>query len=101
MCKRSEKKGYKVIIFDPKIKNFNLINGNKIDVIFNALHGRDGEDGVAQSYFEYLNIPYTHSGVLSSYNAMNKIISKEIFIRNKIKTLKYFQLAPLILIKTR
>ena len=35
------------------------------------------EDGVAQSYFEYLRIPYTHSGVLSSYNSMNKIISKE------------------------
>ena len=87
-----KKKGYKVIIFDPKIKNINLINGNKIDVIFNALHGRDGEDGVAQSYFEYLNIPYTHSGVVSSYNAMNKIISKEIFIRNKIKTPKYFSI---------
>ena len=85
-----KKKGYKVSIFDPKIKHFNLINRNKIDVIFNALHGRDGEDGVAQTYFEYLNIPYTHSGVISSYNAMNKIISKEIFIQNKIKTPKYF-----------
>ena len=82
-------KGYKVSTFDPKIKNFNLINKKKTDVIFNALHGRDGEDGVAQNYFEYLKIPYTHSGVISSYNAMNKIISKEIFIRNKIKTPKY------------
>ena len=41
------------------------------DVIFNALHGKDGEDGVAQSYFEYLRIPYTHSGIISSCNAMN------------------------------
>ena len=49
-------KGYKVSTFDPKTKNFNLINRKKIDVIFNALHGRDGEDGVAQSYFEYLKI---------------------------------------------
>ena len=88
-----KKKGYKVIIFDPKIKNFNLINRNKVDVIFNALHGRDGEDGVAQTYFEYLNIPYTHSGVISSYNAMNKIISKEIFIKNKIKTPKYLSIS--------
>ena len=87
-----KKKGYKVSIFDPKIKHFNLINRNKIDVIFNALHGRDGEDGVAQTYFEYLNIPYTHSGVISSYNAMNKIISKEIFIQNKIKTPKYLSI---------
>ena len=83
-------KGYKVSTFDPKFKNLNLINKNKVDVIFNALHGKDGEDGIAQSYFEYLKIPYTHSGVISSYNAMNKIISKEIFIKNKIKTPKFF-----------
>ena len=61
-------------------------------MIFNALHGRDGEDGVAQSYFEYLRIPYTHSGVISSFNAMNKIISKKIFIKNKIKTPKFFSI---------
>ena len=85
-----KKKGYKVSTFDPKTKNFNLISKKKTDVIFNALHGRDGEDGVAQSYFEYLKIPYTHSGVISSYNAMNKVLSKEIFIKNKIKTPKYF-----------
>ena len=87
--KALKKKGYKVSSFDPKIKNFNLINKTKIDVIFNALHGRDGEDGIAQSYFEYLKIPYTHSGVISSFNAMNKIISKEMFIKNNIKTPKF------------
>ena len=87
--KALKKKGYKVSSFDPKIKNFNLINKKKIDVIFNALHGRDGEDGIAQSYFEYLKIPYTHSGVISSFNAMNKIISKKIFIQNNIKTPKF------------
>ena len=85
-----KKKGYYVSIFDPKLKNFNLINKKNTDVIFNALHGKDGEDGVAQSYFEYLRIPYTHSGVISSYNSMNKIISKEIFIKEKIRTPKYF-----------
>ena len=90
--KALRKKGYKVSTFDPKLKNFNLINKKATDVIFNALHGRDGEDGIAQSYFEYLKIPYTHSGVISSYNAMNKIISKEIFIKNKILTPKYFSI---------
>ena len=74
--KALKKKGYKISTFDPKFKNFNLINGQKIDVIFNALHGRDGEDGIAQSYFEYLKIPYTHSGVISSFNAIKKSISK-------------------------
>ncbi len=86
------KKKYNVTTFDPKFKNFNLIDKKKIDVIFNALHGRDGEDGIAQSYFEYLRVPYTHSGVISSFNAMNKIISKEIFIKNNILTPKYFSL---------
>ena len=69
-----------------------MINRQKFDAIFNALHGKDGEDGVAQSYFEYLRIPYTHSGVIASFNAMNKIISKEIFINNKILTPKFFTL---------
>lgn len=90
--KALKKKKYHVLKFDPKYMNFNLINQLKIDVIFNALHGKNGEDGVAQSYFECLRIPYTHSGIISSYNAMNKIISKEIFIKNKILTPKYFEL---------
>ncbi len=97
--KALQNKGYKVTKFDPKTKNFNLINIRNTDVIFNALHGRDGEDGVAQSYFEYLRIPYTHSGVISSHNAMNKIISKEIFVKNKIKTPKFFSLKKIELNK--
>ena len=88
--KALKKNGYSVSTFDPKKKNYGLIDRKKIDVIFNALHGKYGEDGVAQSYFEYLKIPYTHSGVISSYNAMNKIISKEIFKKNKIKSPQYF-----------
>jgi D-alanine-D-alanine ligase len=87
--KALKKKKYNVSTFDPKFKNLNLINKRHTDVIFNALHGKNGEDGIAQSYFEYLKIPYTHSGVISSYNSMNKIISKEIFIKNKIKTPKF------------
>ena len=92
-CIKALKKiGYKVSSFDPKKKALNLIDKSKADVIFNALHGKEGEDGIAQSYFEYLRIPYTHSGVISSYNAMNKVISKEIFKKNKIKSPNYFVL---------
>ena len=87
-----KKKKYLVSSLDPKYKNLNLIDRNKIDVIFNALHGKDGEDGVCQTYFEYLRIPYTHSGVVTSYNAMNKLISKKIFLKNKILTPIYFSL---------
>ncbi len=81
--------GYKVEIFDPRKKSFFEIIKNKSNIIFNALHGEEGEDGYAQSFFEYSKIPYTHSGVLSSMNAMNKLTSKKIFIKNKIKTPTY------------
>ena len=95
-CIKVLKKKYIVSKFDPKFKNFNLIDKRKIDVIFNALHGKNGEDGIAQTYFEYLKIPYTHSGVISSYNAMNKIISKKIFIKSKILTPKYLILKKMV-----
>ena len=49
------------------------------DVVFNALHGRLGEDGCVQGVLEWLQIPYTHSGVLASALAMDKQRSKEVF----------------------
>jgi len=49
------------------------------DIIFNALHGRYGEDGRVQGLFEWLELPYTHSGVQASALAMNKDIAKRIF----------------------
>lgn len=49
------------------------------DLIFNALHGVGGEDGIVQSIFEMLGIPYTHSGVLASALAMHKPTAKAIF----------------------
>ena len=52
------------------------------DVVFNALHGRWGEDGCVQGILEWLHIPYTHSGVLASALAMDKQRSKEVYRRN-------------------
>ena len=49
------------------------------DVVFNALHGRWGEDGCVQGILEWLRIPYTHSGVLASALAMDKTRSKSVF----------------------
>jgi len=54
------------------------VNGD-VSVVFNALHGRYGEDGCVQGLCELLKIPYTHSGVLSSALAMNKVVSKQMF----------------------
>ena len=85
-----KKIGYRVLKFDPKYLSLNKIKKYKADVIFNALHGKDGEDGRVQSFFEYFRIPYTHSGVLSSMIAMNKYFSKQLFIKNKVRTPNYF-----------
>ena len=52
-----------------------VIKSKNPDVIFNALHGKYGEDGTIQSMFEYIKIPYTHSGVLTSIIAMDKYFS--------------------------
>jgi D-alanine-D-alanine ligase len=49
------------------------------DVVFNALHGKWGEDGTVQGVLETLQIPYTHSGVLASALAMNKPKAKQLF----------------------
>ena len=51
----------------------------KPDVVFNALHGRWGEDGCVQGLLEWMQIPYTHSGVMSSSIAMDKEKSKEAY----------------------
>jgi D-alanine-D-alanine ligase len=85
---------YKIISFDPAKEHLSKIKQykKKIHLIFNALHGRDGEDGVVQSYFEYFKIPYTHSGIMSSMNSMDKIVSKKIFKKNNLLTANYIPL---------
>ncbi|MGR3544454.1 MAG: D-alanine--D-alanine ligase [Paracoccus sp. (in: a-proteobacteria)] len=55
------------------------LNGLRPDVVFNALHGRWGEDGCAQGVLEWLDLPYTHSGVLASALAMDKTRAKDAF----------------------
>jgi len=85
------KRKYHVKICEPNgdlIRNLRLF---KPDVVFNALHGRYGEDGYVQSLLESEKIKYTHSGVLSSSIAIDKEISKNIFIKNNILTPKYFK----------
>mgnify|MGYP001364205659 CR=1 FL=1 len=74
--------GYKVIEIDADKKLLSNLSRVKPDVIFNALHGRWGEDGIVQGCFEWLEIPYTHSGVLASALAMNKQKAREVFQRN-------------------
>jgi D-alanine-D-alanine ligase len=51
------------------------------DAVFNALHGRGGEDGTVQAVLDFLQIPYTHSGVLASSVAMDKPMAKAVFAK--------------------
>ena len=85
-----KKKGYKIKISEPDENLFRNLRNFKPDIVFNALHGQFGEDGYIQSVLEKFKIPYTHSGVIASSIAMDKEISKKIFIKNKINTPKFF-----------
>ena len=90
VAKELNKAGYSVKIVEPTSGLISAIKSYKPSVIFNALHGQFGEDGYIQTILESTGIPYTHSGVISSAIAMDKILSKKIFIKNKISTPKYF-----------
>jgi len=83
------KKEYICKILDPKNGLIKEIRKFKPYVIFNALHGRYGEDGYIQLILENEKIKYTHSGVEASSICINKIISKNLFIKNKIPTPKF------------
>ena len=86
------KQGYKVINMDAKGHFVEKLKKINPDVVFNALHGKFGEDGFIQSILEHLKIPYTHSGVLSSSLAMDKLLSRHIFEKNNLKVPKYLVL---------
>jgi len=86
-----KKKNYKAIICEPDGNLTNIIKKFKPDVVFNALHGSFGEDGYIQTILENEKVKYTHSGVLASSIAMDKEISKKIFIKNNILTPKYMK----------
>ena len=89
--KNALKKKYKILQSDLNKSFFSKIKKFKPNIIFNALHGRFGEDGYVQTILEGQKIKYTHSGVLSSAIAMDKIASKEIFLKNNIKTPKFLK----------
>ncbi len=80
------KNGYKVKFSEPNYNLFSAIKSFKPNIIFNALHGQFGEDGYIQAILETTKIPYTHSGVISSAIAMDKELSKKIFLKNDICT---------------
>ena len=89
VAKELKKNNYSVKISEPNLELTKTISSFKPNIIFNALHGQFGEDGYIQTILESEKIPYTHSGVISSAIAMDKVLSKKIFIKNKILTPKF------------
>ena len=71
-----EGEGYRVTPIDVQRDIAEVLAKLKPDVVFNALHGRFGEDGTIQGILEILRLPYTHSGVLASALAINKAKAK-------------------------
>src|SRR5271155_1399169 len=71
--------GFDVVEIDPTEHLEQQLIAAKPDAVFNALHGRWGEDGCVQGLLELMRIPYSHSGVLSSALAMHKQRAKEAF----------------------
>lgn len=80
--------GYKVTFVDMGADIASVLSAIRPDVVYNSLHGTYGEDGCFPGLLNILRIPYTHSGVLASALAFNKIHSKAWFIANNIKTAK-------------
>ena len=72
--------GYRVTEIDATPNIAQTLTDLQPDVVFNALHGRWGEDGCLQGVLEILGLPYTHSGVTASAVAMDKILAKKLFV---------------------
>ncbi|MDO8536400.1 MAG: D-alanine--D-alanine ligase [Candidatus Omnitrophota bacterium] len=84
--------GFDSIFLDVKNNIDEIIRKSCIDVAFIALHGRFGEDGTVQKMLEGADIPYTGSGVEASAAALDKVVSKELFIRSLIPVPKHMVL---------
>ena len=84
-------KKYNIKVVNPDGKFIKVLRKFKPNIVLNLLHGRYGEDGYIQAILESEKVKYTHSGVLSSSLAIDKELSKKIFIKNNILTPKYLK----------
>ncbi len=85
-----KRQGFDVISIDPaEVDLISEIKKNKVGLVYIALHGKFGEDGVVQGLLEHYEIPYTGSKILASALAMNKVATKQILMTEKIPTPLY------------
>ena len=74
--------------FDPEEKSLLSLSEMSVSAAFNALHGSFGEDGFVQGLLEFMQIPYTGSGLLASALAMDKVKTKEVWLAKGLNTPK-------------
>lgn len=87
ICKTLQEAGYKATLLELNGKTLcDDLKGLECEIVFNALHGKYGEDGAVQGMLELLQIPYTGSGIMASAIGMNKKISKDLFVGAGIPT---------------
>ncbi|MBD3586108.1 D-alanine--D-alanine ligase [Salinimonas sp. HHU 13199] len=84
-----QRQSIEAFAFDPAKSQLTDLIKEKVDRVLIMLHGRGGEDGTVQGALEWLEIPYTGSGVLGSALAMDKIRSKQIWESRGLPTAKY------------
>ncbi|MEE8074701.1 MAG: D-alanine--D-alanine ligase [Candidatus Binatia bacterium] len=89
VVKALRRRGYKVISIDARRDLPQRLRRHSVEVVFNAMHGKIGEDGCVQGLLEVMGIPYTGSGVTASALSMDKVIAKELFMRKGIPTPPY------------
>ena len=78
--------------FDPSERELSELKRDGIERCFIALHGRHGEDGCVQGALELLGIPYTGSGVMASAIAIDKVMTKRIWIAEGLPTPRFVRL---------
>ncbi|QNT77433.1 D-alanine--D-alanine ligase [Entomobacter blattae] len=86
-----EHEGFRVISFDlhnTLLPFVEFLQKEKPDVVFNALHGRYGEDGALQGVLEWMGIAYTHSNILASAMAMDKAVTRQILTATSLPVAK-------------
>lgn len=89
VVKALQERGYDVESLDFNPRVLGDIERIRPDVVFIALHGKNGEDGTVQGYLELLGIPYTGSGVAASAIGMNKILTKKILCYEGLPTAEF------------
>ncbi|MBV8062769.1 MAG: D-alanine--D-alanine ligase, partial [Nevskia sp.] len=92
VLKALQSQGVDALAFDPSERGLHELKDLGVSRCFIALHGRGGEDGTVQGALELLGIPYTGSGVMASAIAMDKIMTKRVWLSHGLPTPRWVSL---------